>query len=168
MKRFAQLLALRYDMAHTRHSYHQDLQLLHEQFQSGDNGFWNRHLISGGGLRRGAEPEGRLSANRMRHPESCGARSSSLRADDRHSRNEAAILWLALHAEFRSHPISCGLLHDHHHRGTGIASSLPVSASARSGPHDIMRQSLHRPHRQRSQDRHHHRHPHASETRILF
>ena len=76
MKRFAQLLALRYDMAHTRHSYHHDLQLLNGQFQSGDNGFGNRYLISGGGLRRGAGPEGRLSANRMRHPESCGARSS--------------------------------------------------------------------------------------------
>ncbi len=34
MKRFAQLLALRYDMARTRHSYYRDLRLLHEHFQS--------------------------------------------------------------------------------------------------------------------------------------
>jgi integrase len=33
MKRFAQLLALRYDMARTRHSYYRDLRLLHEHYQ---------------------------------------------------------------------------------------------------------------------------------------
>ena len=50
--------------------------LLHEHFQCGDNGFGNRHLISGARLRRGAGPGGRVSANRVRRPKSCGARSS--------------------------------------------------------------------------------------------
>ena len=34
MKRFAQLLALRYDMIRTRHSYYRDLRLLHEHYGS--------------------------------------------------------------------------------------------------------------------------------------
>ena len=34
MKRFAQLLALRYDMVRTRHCYYRDLRLIHEHFQS--------------------------------------------------------------------------------------------------------------------------------------
>jgi hypothetical protein len=33
MKRFAQLLALRYDMARTRHAYYRDLRLIHEHYQ---------------------------------------------------------------------------------------------------------------------------------------
>jgi hypothetical protein len=34
MRRFAQLLALRFDMVRTRHSYYRDMRLLHEHFQS--------------------------------------------------------------------------------------------------------------------------------------
>src|SRR5688572_24951407 len=34
MRRFAELLALRFDMVRTRHSYYRDLRLLHEHFQS--------------------------------------------------------------------------------------------------------------------------------------
>jgi len=44
MKRFAQLLALRYDMARTRHSYYRDLRLLHEHFQSDPAGLTEEHL----------------------------------------------------------------------------------------------------------------------------
>ena len=44
MKRFAQLLALRYDMARTRHSYYRDLRLLHGQFQSDPAGLTGEHL----------------------------------------------------------------------------------------------------------------------------
>ena len=32
MRRFAQLLALRFDMVRTRHSYYRDLRLLHEHY----------------------------------------------------------------------------------------------------------------------------------------
>ncbi len=44
MKHFARLLALRYDMARTRHSYYRDLRLVHEPFQSEPAGLTGEHL----------------------------------------------------------------------------------------------------------------------------
>ena len=44
MRRFARLLALRYDMVRTRHSYYRELRLVHEPFQTDPAGLSGEHL----------------------------------------------------------------------------------------------------------------------------